>query len=293
MGDLRVIRTVEEMHHAADQMRGAGLRVGLVPTMGYLHEGHLTLVRRAARVADRVVVSVFVNPIQFGPREDLGSYPRDFDRDLDLIGRAGGDLVYAPAAEEMYPEGYVTYVEVEGLTEHLCGASRSEHFRGVATVVTKLFTAVKPHVAIFGQKDAQQAGVIRRMVRDLNLDVEVLVSPTVRESDGLAMSSRNRYLRPEERSDATVLYHALQQARALVRNGVRRSPVVIDAVRRTIESRPRASIDYVAVVDAQDLQPTEEVSGEVLLAVAARFGKARLIDNIVLCAGLQGMIAAK
>ena len=285
MGDLRVIRTVEEMHHAADQMRGAGHRIGLVPTMGYLHEGHLTLVRRAARVAERVVVSVFVNPIQFGPREDIGSYPRDFDRDLDLIGSAGCDLVYAPAAEEMYLEGRATYVDVDRLAEHLCGASRPGHFRGVATVVTKLFTAVKPHVAIFGQKDGQQAAVVRRMVRDLNLDVEVLVSPTVREPDGLAMSSRNRYLSPEERSEATVLYHALQEARALVRTGVRRSPVVIDAVKRTIESRPRALIDYVAVVDAWDLQPTEEVSGEVLLAVAARFGRARLIDNIVLCTG--------
>jgi pantoate--beta-alanine ligase len=252
--------------------------------MGYLHEGHLTLIRRASRIADRVVVSVFVNPIQFGPREDLGSYPRDFDRDLDMIGGGGGDLVYAPAAEEMYPEGYVTYVDVQRLTEHLCGASRPGHFRGVATVVTKLLTAVKPHVAIFGQKDGQQAEVIRRVVRDLNLDVEVLVSPTVREPDGLAMSSRNQYLSPEERSDATVLYQALQEARTLVQDGVRESSVLTDAMKRTIESRPRASIDYVALVDARDLQPTEEVSGEVLLAVAARFGKARLIDNIVLCA---------
>ena len=189
-----LIRTVADMHRAADAYRKADLRIALVPTMGYLHEGHLDLIRQAGCLADRVVVSIFVNPIQFGPREDLDRYPRDFERDRRLTGEAGGHAIYAPTPGEMYPEGYATYVAVERLTDHLCGAARPGHFRGVTTVVMKLFAAVKPHIAILGQKDGQQAGVIRRMTRDLNLDVEIVTAPTVREADGLAMSSRNRYL---------------------------------------------------------------------------------------------------
>ena len=264
-----------------DRQRLKGKRVGLVPTMGFLHEGHLSLIRRARRCVDRVGGSVFVNPIQFGPQEDLEAYPRDFERDRVLIGDSGGDLIYAPDAEEMYPEGYASYVDVDGLTRHLCGTSRPGHFRGVTTVVTKLFAAVKPHVAIFGQKDAQQAAVIRRMVQDLNLDVEVLVSPTIREADGLAKSSRNKYLSPEERQEASVLYQALQKAKRLVADGERRSEVVIGEMRELIERRPLAQIDYIEAVDTAHLQPVEEFSGEILLALAVQFGKARLIDNLV------------
>jgi pantoate--beta-alanine ligase len=280
MAGLKVIRTVEGMHRVADEMRGAGLRIGLVPTMGFLHEGHLSLIRQARRGADRVVVSIFVNQMQFSPKEDFSTYPTDFKRDMGLVRKVGGDLIYAPSAGEMYPEGYATYVGVERLTEPLCGLTRPGHFRGVTTVVTKLFAAVKPHLAVFGQKDAQQAVVIRRMVRDLNLDVEVRVGPTMREADGLARSSRNVYLSPEERHEAPVLYQALQEAEALVKQGERRTPAVLEAMRRRIGSRPSAQIDYVVAVDATELEPVEELSGPVLFALAVRLGEARLIDNL-------------
>ncbi len=279
MGDLKVIQTVADMHRTADEMRDSGLRIGLLPTMGYLHGGHLSLIRQARRASDRVVVSIFVNPMQFGPQEDYATYPFDFERDVKLIQEMGGDLVYAPSAKEMYPEGYATYVAVERLTQHLCGSTRPGHFRGVTTVVTKLFAAVKPHVAVFGQKDAQQARVIRRMVRDLNLDVEIRVAPTVREADGLARSSRNVYLSPEERREAPVLYQALQEAKSLVAQGERRAAVVVEAMRQRIAARPHARIDYVSVVNAEDLRPVEALSGAVLFALAVRFGEARLIDN--------------
>lgn len=279
MGDLKVIQTVSDMHRTADEMRASGLRIGLVPTMGYLHGGHLSLIRQARRASDRVVVSIFVNPMQFGPQEDYATYPSDFERDVKLIQGMGGDLVYAPSAKEMYPEGYATYVAVERLTQHLCGASRPGHFRGVTTVVTKLFAAVKPHVAVLGQKDAQQAVVVRQMVRDLDLDVEIRVAPTVREADGLARSSRNVYLSPGERREAPVLYQALQEARSLVAQGERRAAVVVEAMRQRIAARPHARIDYVCVVNAEDLRPVEALSGAVLFALAVRFGEARLIDN--------------
>ena len=282
MSQLQIIRTVADMHRAADAMRRAGLRIGLVPTMGYFHEGHLSLIRRAKRCADRVVVSLFVNPIQFGPAEDLEAYPRDLDRDLELIETLGGDLAYVPEAAEMYPEGYATYVNVERLTEHLCGASRPGHFQGVTTVVAKLFTAVKPHAAVFGQKDAQQAAVIRQMTRDLNLDVEVLISPTVREPDGLAKSSRNVYLSLKERAEAPVLFQALQAAHRLVLGGERRAGKVLNAMQALIAARPHARVDYVLAVDAQTLQPTAELSGSFLFALAVQFGRTRLIDNMAI-----------
>ena len=285
MDEIEVIRTVSQMHRAADKMRAAGLKIGLVPTMGFFHEGHLGLMRLAREHSDRVVVSIFVNPIQFGPNEDLEAYPRDFERDLALVRETGGDLVYAPAAGEMYPADHATYVEVERLGDHLCGASRPGHFRGVTTVVAKLLSAVKPHVAVFGQKDAQQVAVIRRMVRDLNLDVEVLVGPTAREDDGLAMSSRNLYLSVEERREAGVLYRALREAEALVDKGERRAAAVMDVVRRLVAAAVHAELDYATAVDPVDLHPLETLSGKVLLTVAARFGKARLIDNLVVDVG--------
>lgn len=278
---IEIIRTVRDMHGAADHMRRQGLRIGMVPTMGYLHEGHLSLVQQALQATDRVVVSIFVNPIQFGPKEDLSAYPRDLDRDLNMIGELGAHIAYVPDVAEMYPEGYATYIDVAGLTDHLCGASRPGHFRGVATVVAKLFAAAKPHVAVFGQKDAQQVAVIRRMVRDLNLDVEILVSPTVREADGLAKSSRNVYLTPHERQEAPVLYRALQKGRALIEQGERRPEAVIAAMQAVIADAPHAQIDYVEIVHPERIQPVQTLFGEVLLALAVRFGKTRLIDNTI------------
>ena len=269
------------MHRVADRMRKDGLRIGLVPTMGYLHEGHASLMRQIGRVTDRTVVSVFVNPAQFGPDEDFETYPRDFERDLAMVRSEGGALVYAPPGVEMYPDGYATYVDVERLADHLCGASRPGHFRGVATVVTKLFTAVKPHVAVFGRKDAQQAGVVRRLVADLNLDVEIMIAPTVREADGLAKSSRNRYLTPRHRRSATVLFSALQAGRDLVLGGEKRASVVINDMTRRLTRSPGVEVDYVAAVDAEDFRPVEELGDRVLLAAAVRIDESRLIDNIV------------
>lgn len=279
---MQIIRPISGMQRTADALRAAGRRIGFVPTMGYLHEGHASLIRQARKQSDEVVVSLFVNPRQFGPGEDYQTYPRDLDRDLRLIRETGGDIVFIPSAEEIYPVDFATSVHVGGLTEGLCGASRPGHFRGVTTVVAKLFTVVKPHLAVFGQKDAQQALVIRRMVRDLNLDVEVLIAPTFREPDGLAMSSRNIYLSPEERLEAAVLYQALRLARRMAEAGERDARKIIQKMRDLISERPSARIDYVAIVDTQRLKPLDRLAGEVLVAVAVHFGRARLIDNVIL-----------
>jgi len=282
---MRVIEKIAEMQSWSDRMRAEGKRIGFVPTMGYLHEGHLSLVDRAKEMSDVVVVSVFVNPTQFGPSEDYRNYPRDLKRDVRLVEERGGDVVFCPSAEEMYPEGFATYVEVEGLTETLCGASRPGHFRGVTTVVTKLFNIVKPHVAVFGQKDAQQAIVIKRMTSDLNFDIEIEVAPTIREPDGLAMSSRNTYLTPSQRSQATSLYRALRAAERMIGSGERDAGRVIDEMRRIVGSQPEADIDYISIVSADDLKPVGEIKGRILVALAVRFGRARLIDNIMLDVG--------
>ena len=281
MSVLRVVQTVSEMQKIADEMRNDGIRIGLVPTMGCFHQGHLSLIRQIRRVSDRTVVSIFVNPIQFSPEEDYSAYPQDLGRDVSLVEKLGAELVFAPSEEEIYPDGYSTYIEVEKLTNQLCGLSRPGHFRGVTTVVCKLFLAVKPHVAVFGQKDAQQAIVIRKMVCDMNLDVEIMLSPIVRETDGLAMSSRNTYLSPEERLEAPVLFQSLQEAQMLVEQGERRTWVVVEAMRRRISQKSLAQIEYVAAVNNENLKPLEKLSGKVLLALAVRFGKARLIDNLV------------
>jgi pantoate--beta-alanine ligase len=282
MSGVRTIETVAEMHRVADGMRASGQRIGLVPTMGALHEGHLGLIRQAARASDQVVVSIFVNPVQFGPREDFATYPRDLGRDLEQVSAAGGSLVFTPAADEMYPEGYATYVSVDRLGEYLCGPRRPGHFRGVATVVTKLLAAVKPHVAVFGRKDAQQAGLIQRLVQDLHLDVEILLAPTVREPDGLAMSSRNARLSALQRREAAVLYHALQEAKALARAGKGATGELLATVSRRIEGVSSARLEYAEAVDAEDFQPVQDLSDATVLAVAARFGETRLIDNVVL-----------
>ncbi|MEO0020092.1 MAG: pantoate--beta-alanine ligase [candidate division WOR-3 bacterium] len=277
---MRVVKTVKTMQRVAEQLRSEG-RVGFVPTMGALHQGHLKLMEVARERCDRLVVSIFVNPIQFGPKEDYRFYPRDLQRDLRLVKQVGADVVFYPDVKEMYPKGYATYVEVEGLTRYLCGRSRPGHFRGVTTVVAKLFNIVKPHLAVFGQKDAQQAFVIKRMVKDLNYDIEVLVVPTVREKDGLAMSSRNVYLNSKEREEAPVLYRALKLAEGLIRNGERDAKRVKGAMRSLIREESEGRIDYIEIVDTNRLEPVKKLKGEVLIALAVYFGKARLIDNII------------
>ncbi len=277
-----LVRTVEEMKALSRRWREEGKTIGFVPTMGYLHEGHLSLVRRAREENDRVVVSIFVNPTQFGPNEDYNRYPRDLDRDMKLLEPIGVDAVFYPSVEEMYPEGYGTYVEVVGITDKLCGASRPGHFRGVCTVCTKLFNIVMPHRAYFGKKDFQQYVVIKNMVRDLNMDIEIVPMPIVREPDGLAMSSRNTYLSPEERQAATCLYRSLKRAVELFESGERDASKIREEVVRIIEAEPLARIDYVEVVDPETFEPVERVEKGTLVALAVFVGPARLIDNVQL-----------
>ena len=282
---MMVMRKPGEVQRCCEAARLQDKRIGFVPTMGYFHEGHLALMRRAREENDFLVVSLFVNPTQFGPDEDYRRYPRDFDRDKGLAEEEGVDLLFAPSVEDMYPEGYATYVEVTGrLTSSLCGVSRPGHFRGVTTVVAKLFNIVKPHRAYFGEKDAQQLRVIKRMVMDLNFDIEIVAVPTVREPDGLAMSSRNEYLSPEERKAALVLWRSLNLARSLVEAGERKADRIVSEMRRLIESEPLARIDYVEIVDSETLENVDVIEGEVLVALAVYIGTTRLIDNIVISA---------
>jgi len=276
---MRVVHTIAEVRAIRRALPGTW---GFVPTMGYLHEGHLSLVRRARAENDHVAVSIFVNPTQFGPHEDYDRYPRDLERDLRLLEPLGVDLVFAPPVEEMYPPGFQTWVIVEEVSRPLEGASRPGHFRGVATVVAKLLNIVQPDRAYFGQKDAQQAVVIRRMVRDLNIPVEIVVCPTVREPDGLAMSSRNTYLSPEERRAATVLFRALQAARARYEAGERDAERLREAMREVIRAEPLARLDYVSVADPETLQELSRVEGRALLSLAVYIGRTRLIDNLLL-----------
>ena len=276
-----VAETVADVRRAVAEARGQGLSVGLVPTMGALHPGHLSLVSAAREENGFVVVSIFVNPTQFGPHEDFDRYPRPLERDLALCRQLGVDLVFHPPTAEMYPPGFRTVVEVTGLQDGLCGASRPGHFRGVATVVLKLFNIAQPDRAYFGQKDAQQARIIRQMARDLNVPVEVRVCPIVREADGLALSSRNQYLEPDQRWHARALYQALLAARSLIDAGERDAAVVRQALADRIAATPGAVLDYAAVVDADTLEPCTRVRGEVLLALAVKFGDTRLIDNLL------------
>jgi pantoate--beta-alanine ligase len=276
---MRVVHTIAEARAVRRALPGTW---GFVPTMGYLHEGHLSLVRRARAENDRVAVSVFVNPTQFGPHEDYARYPRDLERDLRLLEPLGVDLVFVPSVEEMYPPGFQTWVIVEEVSRPLEGASRPGHFRGVATVVAKLFNILQPDRAYFGQKDAQQTVVIRRMVQDLNIPVEIVICPTVREPDGLAMSSRNTYLNPEERRAATVLFRALQAAKARYEAGERDAERLREAMREVIRAEPLARIDYVSVAHPETLQELERVEGPALLSLAVYIGTTRLIDNLML-----------
>ncbi|MDF2626569.1 MAG: panC [Symbiobacteriaceae bacterium] len=283
---MQLIETIQGIRDAVDAARKAGKKIGFVPTMGYLHQGHLTLMQEARKECDFVVVSIFVNPTQFGPNEDFDRYPRDLARDMELCGSVPVDAIFHPSVAEMYPgTASTTSVVVSQLTTGLCGASRPGHFEGVATVVTKLFNIVKPDVAFFGQKDAQQVAVIRRMVLDLNMDLEVRPVSTVREPDGLALSSRNIYLTPEQRQGALVLSRSLRMAQERVAAGERDMTALQEAMRAMIAAEPLANIDYVSIVDYDSLQPTTRLEGKALAALAVRFGKTRLIDNCILSVG--------
>lgn len=277
---MQVCETIAEVREAVRALRNRG-PVALVPTMGYFHEGHLTLMREAHQRFPVVVVSVFVNPLQFGPAEDLQAYPRDLERDLRLARGTGAAAVFVPSENEMYPEQFCTFVDVERMSGVLCGRTRPGHFRGVATVVTKLFNIVRPDAAFFGQKDAQQLQVVRRLVRDLNLNLEIVAVPTVREADGLAMSSRNAYLNPRERRAATVLYRSLQSAREAIVSGKRDPAAVQERLAAGIRAEPLAELEYAEILALPGLTPPGNGDSELLLAVAARFGRARLIDNVV------------
>ncbi len=279
---MQTIVDIAAMQQWADAVRASGRRIGFVPTMGYLHEGHLSLVRIARERADVVVASIFVNPTQFGPSEDLAAYPRDPEGDSARLRAEGTDVLFAPVASAMYPTGYQTSVAVAEVTRGLCGASRPVHFGGVATVVTKLFHIVKPHVAVFGCKDYQQLVTIRRLVTDLSFDIEIVGGAIVREPDGVAMSSRNAYLTADERKAAVCLSQALAEAREAYAKGVVASADLLAGVRRRIGAEPLAELDYASLVDAETLKDVDAVGGPTLLAVAARFGKARLLDNTVL-----------
>ncbi len=279
---MKVCRTIDEMRAASRAARREGKSLGLVPTMGALHEGHLSLVRAAKAQCDLVAASIFVNPLQFGPNEDLAKYPRTFDRDRELFAQAGVDFIFAPSVEEMYPAGAVTYVTVEGLSDKLCGRSRPGHFRGVTTVVAKLFNIVEPDRAFFGQKDAAQSTIIRRMVRDLNIPVQIVVCPIVREMDGLAMSSRNAYLDAQQRKSALVLYRSLMAVQERFDQGEREVRALIEAGNQVFAQEPAVRLDYFEIVDPETLDPVENLSRPALVAVAVFVGKARLIDNIVL-----------
>lgn len=279
---MKIVETVKEVREQVKEWRKQGLSVGLVPTMGYLHEGHKSLIDRAVKENDRVVVSVFVNPMQFGVGEDLESYPRDLRRDSALCEDAGAALIFHPQPEEMYTKDFSSFVDMNTLTKGLCGKTRPIHFRGVCTVVSKLFNIVTPDRAYFGQKDAQQLAVIRHMVSDLNFDIEIVGCPIIRDEDGLAKSSRNTYLNQEERRAATVLNRSLQAAEEALKNGEKNTAELTNIIRNVLETEPMAKIDYVEIVDWNTLEAVEQAEGSILMAIAVYIGKTRLIDNRIL-----------
>lgn len=278
---MKVIKSIPALKSAVRRWKSKNRTIGFAPTMGYLHEGHLSLVRASMKKADVTVVSIFVNPTQFGPKEDFRTYPRDFERDAGLLEKEGVDVLFYPDAEEMYPGGYKTYVEIHDLQDKLCGRSRPGHFRGVSTVVLKLFNIVRPDYAFFGQKDAQQAIILRRMARDLDLDMCVEIMPIVREADGLAMSSRNTYLGPDERKAGLSLSRSLRQVKMRIDAGERRPDVILSAMKEMIAAEPLARIDYIEAVDMETLEPVKEISEGTLIALAVFIGKTRLIDNMI------------
>jgi len=284
---MKIVASAKEMQALSETLRNQGKIVTFVPTMGYFHEGHLNLMREGRRKGDFLVISIYVNPTQFGPNEDFEQYPRNFDRDRAMAESVGVDAIYCPTSQEMYPPGYQTYVTVEGVTDHLCGLSRPGHFRGVATVCAKLFNTVKPHMAIFGKKDFQQLVTIKRMVLDLNMDLEVIGMATTREPDGLAMSSRNIYLSAQERVSALSLSRSLKMARELYEQGGRNAAIIIGEVRKHIESHPHTDIDYIRICDTATLNDAVRLDSECVMALAVRVGKTRLIDNYVFGEALE------
>lgn len=278
---MKIVGTVKEVREQVKEWKKQGLSVGFVPTMGYLHEGHKSLMDAARKGNDKVVVSIFVNPMQFGPTEDLATYPRDLDHDAALCESAGVDLIFHPEAEEMYEKDFCSFVDMTGLTEGLCGKTRPIHFRGVCTVVNKLFNIVTPDHAYFGQKDGQQLAVIKRMVRDLNMDIEIVGCPIIREEDGLAKSSRNTYLSSEERKAALILSKTVALGKELAKTE-KDANKVVEAMKKNIETEPLAKIDYVEAVDALSMEPVEKLEGTCMLAMAVYIGKTRLIDNTLI-----------
>ncbi len=278
---MKILRKIPEMKQAVRELKSNGKNVGFVPTMGYLHEGHLSLVRESLKRTDSTVVSIFVNPTQFGPREDFKEYPRDFERDAEILEGMGVNFLFAPETAEMYPDGYKTYVEVHDLQDQLCGRSRPGHFRGVCTIVLKLFNIVNPDISFFGQKDAQQAIILKRMIKDLDLDVKIEVLPIIRAEDGLALSSRNKYLSPEQRKASLSLSKSLREARMMIEEGERDSGKIIQCMREIIDAEPLAKIDYIEIVEMKGLKPLKKIEKEALIAIAAFIGKVRLIDNTI------------
>lgn len=278
---MNITNTINETREQIKEWKKSGYSIGFVPTMGALHEGHQSLIQKSADENDKTVVSIFVNPMQFAPSEDLGSYPRDFKKDAELCGQMSVDLIFSPNADEMYASSSVTFVDMDRVTKELCGKSRPSHFRGVCTVVNKLFNIIMPDRAYFGQKDAQQLAVISRMVRDLDMDVEIVGCQIVREDDGLAKSSRNAYLNPAERSAAMILSKSVFEGERLVMEGERNPDIVISAMHEIIKTEPLARIDYIEIVDSSSIEKVETVQGSVLVAIAVFIGKTRLIDNFI------------
>jgi len=279
---IKIIETAKEIQTRSEMLRKEGRVIAFVPTMGFLHEGHLALLKEGRRLGDDLILSIFVNPTQFGPGEDYESYPRNFEKDFELARKEGVDVVFTPTREELYGDRFQTYVALESLPKHLCGLSRPSHFKGVATVVTKLFNIVKPHIAIFGQKDFQQLAIIRQMVRDLNFDIEIRGVQTVREKDGLAMSSRNAHLTPEQRKTALCLYSSLVRSREWIQEGEKDASTLIREMTAYINSRFKKGIDYISICDPDTLDDVDKIEGPILIALAVKVGKTRLIDNMVI-----------
>lgn len=278
---MKIINNIKEIRKQVKDWKNDGLSVALVPTMGYLHEGHESLIKKASEDNDKVIVSIFVNPMQFGINEDLSTYPRNIDRDSDICEKNGASLIFNPSVEEMYTDGFSTFVDLNNLTSGLCGKSRPTHFRGVCTVVSKLFNIVNPDKAYFGQKDAQQLSIIKQMVTDLNFDIEIVSCPIVREADGLAKSSRNTYLSKEERQASTIINKSLKKAKALIKSGEKDSKNVIDFIKNEINKEPLAKIDYISIVDNKTIKNIKTIEDGSLIAVAVFIGNTRLIDNFI------------
>ncbi len=277
---MKLVKTIKEIRKIVSEWKKEGLTIGFVPTMGYLHEGHQSLIKNALE-NDKVIVSIFVNPIQFGPGEDFATYPRDIDRDMEKCSEAGADLIFAPLPEEMYLNDFSTFVDMTGPTDDLCGKARPGHFKGVCTVVNKLFNIVAPDKAYFGEKDAQQLAVIKRMVRDLNINIKIIGCPIIREKDGLAKSSRNTYLSVEERKAALVINKALTSGKNMIQNGEKNPDKIVSAITSVINEEPLAKIDYIKIVDADTISAVSEINGNILVAAAVYIGKTRLIDNFI------------